>query len=161
MRRVFQSVWQDYDASALVEGALILPVLFALVLGVFEFSFLFYQQHMISTGVHDAARYLARTGDPTDATLQTNAKTLATTGSTTGTTARVTGWNNSHVSVAVATVANPVGGVNLRIAGATSNQTITVTSTFTDPSLGFFGVLGLVAPTFTVSHVERAIRETP
>ena len=40
--------------SALIEGAIIVPVLLILVLGVFEFSWLIYQQHLISTGIHDA-----------------------------------------------------------------------------------------------------------
>lgn len=161
MRQVLPGLWRDHEGSAFIEGALVIPVLFALVLGVFEFSFLFYQQHTISLGVRDAARYLARAGDPNDATLQTNAKTLATTGAIDGTDPRVPQWNNSHVSIAVATVANPVGGVNLKIVGAVTNQTVTVTSTFTDPSLGFLSFFRLTGPTFTVTHAERAIRETP
>ena len=41
------------------------PVLFTLMFGVLEFSYYFYQQHLVSTGVRDAARYLARVQDPT------------------------------------------------------------------------------------------------
>ena len=51
-----------------------------LVLGVFEFSWLLDQQHLISTGIHDAARYLARSASPNDVTIQRDAKTLATNG---------------------------------------------------------------------------------
>jgi Flp pilus assembly protein TadG len=47
----------------LLEGTIVVPVLFALVLGTLAFSYFFYQQHLVSTGVRDAARYLART-DP-------------------------------------------------------------------------------------------------
>ena len=55
--------WRDDAGSALLEGAIVVPFLFTLVLGTLEFSYFFYQQHLVSTGVRDAARYLART-DP-------------------------------------------------------------------------------------------------
>ena len=51
---------RDQEGSALIEGAILVPVLFALIFGVLEFSYYFYQQHLVSTGVRDAARYLAR-----------------------------------------------------------------------------------------------------
>ena len=34
---------------------------------------------------------------------------------------------------------------------------ITVSTRFTDPSLGFFGFLGLKPPVITVAHSQRAI----
>ena len=58
--RILQSLRRDNEGSALIEGAIILPVLFILVFGVFEFSWLICQQHLISTGIRDAARYIAR-----------------------------------------------------------------------------------------------------
>jgi hypothetical protein len=36
-------------------------------------------------------------------------------------------------------------------------QTVTVSTTFTVPSLGFFGFLGLKPPALTVSHQERIV----
>jgi Flp pilus assembly protein TadG len=162
MNGLLRSVWRSSDGSALIEGSIVIPVLFLLVLGVFEFSFVFYEQQMISTGIRDAARYLARTSDPTDTTLQANAKTLATTGSVTGTTNRISGWTNASVTVAVANVANPVSGVNLKLIGSGGgNQVVTVSTSFTDPSLGFFSFLGLSPPTYSISHSERVIHESP
>src|ERR1700694_3462354 len=90
--RILQSLWRDSEGSALIEGALVVPILCTLLFGVFEFSWLFYQQHMISTGIRDAARYIARNANPTDITIQTGAKNLATTGAIDGNTARVSGW---------------------------------------------------------------------
>ena len=52
--RILRSLWRNGKGSALIEGAIIVPVLLVLVLGVFEFSWLIYQQHLISTGIHDA-----------------------------------------------------------------------------------------------------------
>ena len=57
---MLQSLSGDKDGSALVEGAVLVPLLFVLLFGVYEFSWFFYQQHLVSTGVRDAARYLAR-----------------------------------------------------------------------------------------------------
>src|SRR6266576_664631 len=107
--RIVQSLWRNGEGSALIEGAIIMPVLLILVLGVFEFSWLFDQQHLISTGIHDAARYLARSANPNDITIQNNAKTLATTGSIDGKVPRVKGWTIRDLKIAFASTENPVG----------------------------------------------------
>src|SRR5207245_10190124 len=52
------------EGSALIEAASVVPVLCVLLFGVYEFSWFFYQQHLISTGLRDAARYLARLPAP-------------------------------------------------------------------------------------------------
>jgi Flp pilus assembly protein TadG len=154
--RILQSLWRDSEGSALIEGALVLPVLCTLLFGVFEFSWLFYQQHMISTGIRDAARYIARNANPTDITIQTGAKNLATTGAIDGNTARVSGWWTRDVEIAYGSVDNPVGVDGLTpFRGGAVIQSVTVSTTFAVPSLGFFGLLGLKPPAFTVSHQER------
>ena len=68
--RGLRSLWRNDEGSALIEGAIIVPFLLVLVLGVFEFSWLFYQQHLISTGINDGARYVARSANPHDLTIQ-------------------------------------------------------------------------------------------
>jgi len=134
------------------------PVLLVLVLGVFEFSWLIYQQHLISTGIHDGARYIARSANPRDVTIQGDAKKLATTGAIDGDTARVRGWTTRDVHISYASVNNSVAvnGVPAFRGGAVI-QSVTVSTTFTVPSLGFFGFLGLKPPALTVSHQERVI----
>jgi Flp pilus assembly protein TadG len=144
--------------SALVEATVLMPLLFTLVFGVFEFSWYFYDQHRVSTGVRDAARYLSRVTDPTNVALQSNAKNLAVTGSISGGTARVTGWTTKSVDVDFASIQNPIrdDGPRLYRGGATI-QIVTVTTTFTHSSLGFLDLLGLTAPGITVAHSERVI----
>jgi hypothetical protein len=123
-----------------------------------EFSWLIDQQHLISTGIHDAARYLARSAIPNDVTIQKDAKNLATTGAIDGNIARVRGWTTRDVNITYASVNNPVGVNGLtRFRGGGAVQSVTVSTTFTVPSLGFFGLLGLKPPTLTVSHQERVI----
>ena len=155
---ILQSLWRNSEGSALIEGAIIVPVLSVIVLGVFEFSWLIDQQHLISTGIDDAARYIARSANPNDLATQRAAKNLATTGAIDGNTARVRGWTASDVNITYASVKNPVDtdGLTLFRGGAVI-QNVTVSTTFTVPSLGFFGFLGLKPPVLTVSHQERVI----
>jgi Flp pilus assembly protein TadG len=156
--RILQSLWRNSEGSALIEGAIIVPVLLVLVLGVFEFSWLIDQQHLISTGIHDAARYIARSANPNDLTIQRAAKNLAITGAIDGNTARVRGWTTRDVNIRYASVENPVGvNGSTPFRGGAVIQRVTVSTTFTVPSLGFFGFLGLKPPALTVSHQERVI----
>src|SRR5260370_7876912 len=69
--RILQSLWRESEGSALVEGALVVPILCTLVFGVFEFSWLFYQQHLISTRIRRPPRYLPPTPNPNHTPLQT------------------------------------------------------------------------------------------
>jgi Flp pilus assembly protein TadG len=157
--RILQSVWRNGEGSALIEGAIVVPLLLILVLGVFEFSWLIDQQHLISTGIHDAARYIAQSANPNDLTIQKRAKNLATTGAIDGDTARVRGWTARDVSISYSSFENPMdvnGSTTFR--GGAVIRSVTVSTTFTVPSLGFFGFLGLKPPALTVSHQERVIR---
>lgn len=153
-----RSLWRDGDGTALVETAIILPVLFTLVFGVFEFSWLICQQQLISTGIRDAARYIARSATPNNPTIKQDAKYLATTGAIDGNAARVKGWKADDVDIAYDFISNPVGNNGLTsFRGGNVIESVTVSTTFTVPPLGFFGLLGLTPPAFTISHQERVI----
>lgn len=144
----WRTIAEDCDGSALIEGTVLMPLLCALFFGVYEFSYIFYQQHLASIGVRDAARYLARVNDPTLAGCQTNARNLAATGSIAGGTyRRVTGWDPTTAEVPIS------------VSGATGDQAIQVTGTFTYQPLGFWGYFGFSAPTITVTHTERKTPE--
>jgi Flp pilus assembly protein TadG len=156
--RGLRSLCCNDEGSALIEGAIIVPFLLVLVLGVFEFSWLIDQQHLISTGIHDAARYIARSANPRDVTIQSDAKKLATTGAIDGDTSRVRGWTTRDVHITYASVNNSVSSNGLTpFRGDPAIQIVTVSTTFTVPSLGFFGFLGLKPPALSVSHQERVI----
>jgi Flp pilus assembly protein TadG len=155
-------LWRDEDGSALLEGAIVVPFLFTLVLGTLEFSHFFFQQHLVSTGVRDAARYLARVPDSSASAAQTAAQNLAANGALSGGTARVTGFVPADVTISFTTVANALDGVtHLRpyresiteCGGPDTVRMINVTGTFAYTSLGFR--VGL--PAITVTHTERCI----
>jgi hypothetical protein len=156
--QALQRLRRDDEGTAFVEGAIIVPVLFMLLLGVFEFSRLIYQQHLVSTGIRDAAHYIARSQHPDDAMIQRDAKNLAITGDFEGAPPRVGGWRVSDIHIAFASIANPTAADGLtRFRGGPTIRVVTVSTVFTVPSLGFFEVLGLKPPTFSVSHQERVI----
>jgi hypothetical protein len=163
-RQRLQSLRDDAGGSALVEAAVILPVLFALMFGVFEFSWFFYQQHVISTGLRDAARYLARATSVCDPAapgwlaLDLNARNLATTGSIQGGAERVKGWTAAMVTPRCTQIDNSAGARGLGgYRGGPVISIVTVSTRFPEPSLGFFQIIGLKPPVIAVSHSERVI----
>ena len=157
----------DQEGSAFLEGAVLVPVLFALVFGVVEFSYYFYQHHLVSTGVRDAARYLARVQNPTAAAAQTTAQNLAATGSPAGgSTRRTPGFDPSEVSISFSFADNTaVGGV--RPYRPSSDPTIpdqlrivNVTGSFTWAPLAFWDFFGFGTKNVTVTHSERWIGQS-
>lgn len=157
-RSTFLLLGRDETGSALVEGAIILPLLIVLFIGIFEFSWFFYQQHLISLGVRDAARYLARLAEPCETTGEARARNLAATGSIYGGTPRVNGWTAAMVTASCRPVANVIDLEGLpSYRGGPAIYVVTVSTHFRDPTLGFFGLLGLDAPQISASHSERVI----
>jgi len=150
--RFLKLIWRNHEGTALIEGALVIPVLFLLSFGVYEFSWYFYQQQLIQTGLRDAARYMARSVDPTAANFNcttsvasfaTAAQNLATRGTIDATGAlRVSGW-----TTVTFTCSTPAANI----------YAVTANTNFAEPSLGFLGFLGLPALTIAVSHQERII----
>ena len=144
--RMLRSIWRDSKGTALIEAAISLPVLFILVFGVFEFSWVICQQHLIFTGI------------PNDPTIKKVAKNLATTGSVDGNTPRVKGWTVDDVDISYTFIDNPPGDNGLtNFRGAQVIESVTVSTTFTVPPLGFFGILHISPPILNVSHQERII----
>jgi Flp pilus assembly protein TadG len=158
-----RSLWLDQRGSALIEAAVVIPLLIALVFGVFEFSWLFYQQHLVAIGLHDAADYLARSPDPCNAASRTwkaeqqHAKNLATHGSLSGGAARVRGWTAQMVTTKCSKIDNPVEPSGLSRFRGASIYVVTASTQFTYPSLGFLSLLHLRSPAISASYSERAI----
>ena len=139
------------------------PLLIAFFSGVFEFSWFFYQQHLVATGLHDAASYLARSSDPCNPTSPAwkveleQAKNLATSGSIGGGAARVRGWSANSVKPHCTKIDNPIGANGLSRYRGSSIYVVTVSTRFTYPSLGFLDLLGLRSPVISASYSQRAI----
>src|ERR1700748_1273280 len=105
------SFWRDEDGSALVEATIVVPLLLSLFLGVFEFSWFFYNQQLVVSGLRDAARYMTRielTDGHRDPCVQKDqngvlytvaAANIATSAETMGGSARVKGWSAADVTI--------------------------------------------------------------
>jgi Flp pilus assembly protein TadG len=164
LKTATKSLARDEDGSALIEGAIAIPVLCVLLFGIYEFSWFFYQQHVISTGLRDAARYAARlpaacnSSSPDWPLVQALAKNLATTGSIQGGVARVAGWTSTAVRLDCSGIENPTDAGGLSVyRGGPVIYVMTASTRFREPTLGLFGFLGLPSPTISVSHSERVI----
>lgn len=160
---ILRLLWRDIQGAALVEGAILLPFLFILMLGIFEFSWFIFQQHMASAGLRDAARYLTRATTPCEPTSEAwntaliNAKNLATTGFTNGSKSRISGWRAGMITVSCTGVDNPIidGLRNYRGEGVIF--IVTVSTRFIEPSLGFFRLLGFGSPVISLSYSQRVV----
>ena len=170
MVSALRRLWGDCEGSALIEGALFTPMLVTLFLGVFEFSWYLFNQQLVEAGVRDAARYMARvqlTGGNTDPCLQkdpsgtlytTDAANIAVTGqASSGGTARVTGWTAANVAISCLPSAGCRGSSCPYADGNPTMTIVYVTTSFPDPTFGYFPVLGLTAPSLTFTHQERFV----
>ena len=171
--RTARSLWRDNVGSALLEGAVLTPVLLAVLGGVYEFSWVFYKQKLLEAGTRDAARYLARApltfpGGNTDPCLATDAggtlyktyaKNIAVYGSTStsGFNQRVNGWATGDVTITCPTFDNSAGNYLQNVQGTTNLYRVLVSTSYAEPSLGFFALLRLSPPNITARHEERYI----
>jgi Flp pilus assembly protein TadG len=155
----------DRDGASLLELSVAMPVLITIGMGAIEFGNFIYQRHLVENAVRDAARYAAGLPyDPDSETANdTLIKNMAVYGDDSAGTARVIGWLPADVTVTWDTVANGDCGGALCYrppnADATDVPHVTISTDFAYDSLGFFGLIGLTAPTATLnaSHQERVI----
>ena len=151
-------LWKDRRAAAIVEMTLVTPFLIFVGLGIAEFGQALYHQHLITTGLRDSARYLARFDDPLSAAA--DGRALAATGQITGGTNRVSWWGAGNVTVTVSNVANPVDANTgqQQYRGGTTINIVRVATNVVHPGLGFLSLLGITSPLrINVSHEERVI----
>ena len=152
---------RDRSGAALVEFTIVAPLLVLLAFGTFAFGRGLYQYQQVVNGVRDAARYLAHTSDPTNATAQSQAKTLATKGclaSCSSVPLRVANWNPADVSFSVTNITNGnscSGKPCYRGAGTLHEVIATTTVNFGD--LGLLSGIGMPSIQFHIRHEERNI----
>lgn len=160
LTRLIARLSADTEGSALVEAAVVFPVMIPLMLGALEFSWYFQNQQLVEAGTRDAARYLARVYDVQEGTSPcssgtdvTSAKNIAVYGATTAGTARVSGWTAGNVTVSCTSISNTTATYT----GPTTIYLVTVTTSFADPAIGFFSALNLSTPNLSASHTERSV----
>lgn len=144
----------------MVEMAAVTPFLVMLGLGIFEFGNYFYNHHIITTGIRDAARYLARFDDPLAQSAQ--GEQLAVTGEIAGGQHRIAWWNAGHVITTLRDIDNPLDPITGErpYRGKDPISIVQVSTNVNYGGLGFLNTLGLGATlNITVFHEERVIGE--
>lgn len=143
------------DGAALVEFALVAPLLVFLMCGLAEFANAMRQYHVMEKGVRDAGRYVARVpmnNCTIPAAAVTSAQNLALTGQTAGGAFLLSTWTDpASVAVAVATCVDNSAGT---YRGRVQFPVIEVTATAPYVDLGLLDVLGLGPIQLSVSHQQ-------
>ncbi|WP_448187741.1 TadE/TadG family type IV pilus assembly protein [Azospirillum sp. sgz301742] len=157
MRPLLVRLRRDRRGTAIVETAIVLPVIMLLLFGLMEAGRALQQQHTLAKTVRDAARYLARVSlacpantDPNWAAARSTAQHLAMTGKLSGGTALVKGWTEASFTVADPTCSNWSGR---------PVQLITVSANVPYQDLGLLGYLGLGPMRLGASHQQVHIGE--
>lgn len=141
----------DQRGSALLEVAIVIPVLLSIGLGVFEFGNMYYKYHLMENAVRDAARFAAsKKGDV--CSTQSLKDEVSAIARRTGGDSKVwtTGWT---ITVSCTSYNNKANGYKFR--GGDTVKSVKVTASIPYQQLGFLGFFKLGAPTLTTSHEER------
>jgi Flp pilus assembly protein TadG len=159
---------RDGRGTALVEMALITPLMLMLSAGVFEFGNLIHDKLLMEAGLTDGARFAARCNSKlyTDAGLAAiNCADIATNiavfGNATGTApARVDGWQISDVTVTMNNSCQDavVGGVTKYRSTTAQVCVVRAVGTYPYTGVGMLSIIGIGPITLSGLHEERLIR---
>ncbi|RUV19292.1 TadE/TadG family type IV pilus assembly protein [Mesorhizobium sp. M7A.F.Ca.MR.245.00.0.0] len=156
--RIIQRFQSDQGGAALVEVAITVPLVLLLSAGVFEFSNILNTRLLLSAGVEDAARYMARCSDSTWNNCVALGKNLAVNGAVTGGSARVTGWTTAEITVGkTSTAAVDGSGTQLYLSSTGTVDVVQVSTALPYSGVVFWDFLGFGTIDITASHQERVV----
>jgi Flp pilus assembly protein TadG len=178
IRTLFRHLFRfrrDHRGTALVETALILPLMVPLSAGVFEFGNLIHDKLLMEAGLTDGARFAARCNSQmyTDNGLAaincaTIAANIAVFGNAGGTgSPRVKGWqkaggtsNNATVTIAASASCHDavVSGVTEYRSTTAQVCIVRAAGAFPYSGIGMLSLLGIGPITLNGFHEERLIR---
>ncbi len=165
MSRNFLAIWRDKSAGPLAEIAMVIPLFLVLIFGAMEMTNLLYQQHTITKGVQEAARYAARspavrssgTCPPTGAnwtTVSGNATSIATRDGMAG---GLLLPNFTAATISISVVCGSATGLITSNPAAGTVPVVRVTAAVPARSLGFFALLNIDPFTLRATHEEMGI----
>jgi Flp pilus assembly protein TadG len=163
MASLFKKLFREDCGNAFIEASIMLPVLVTLGFGALEFANVFGQHQEMTTGLRDAARYLARVpltapGQTCNAAIAAQAGTarnLAAYGTiAAGTQLRVPNWAPGNINVAIANVDNSACPPAYN-GGPATLCIVTVWTSAPYTGFGFLAAIGVTAPTVNLTHSER------
>lgn len=138
----------DRSGSAVLEAALVAPMLISLGFGCADAGNLLIERHRIKTGLSAGARLLARAPDPP--AMEAAARNLAVTGSIAGGSPKVRGWTADEVQVSYRLVANSGA-----YAGGSQVRVIRLQTQHDYSGFGLLSLVGLDDLTVAAAHEER------
>lgn len=157
---------RDSGGAAMIEFALVAPLLFSLVLGTIEFGQYLQQHHTLVKGARDATRYLSRiemncagttdfccpSSDASWGAAETDARNLAMRGSINPAAPLVLStWTDpATISFAVTCLDNTGGGYR----GQADIPVVTTTINVPYTQIGFLSFFGIGALSVQASHQE-------
>lgn len=162
----WRSFARDERAGPLVELAMIVPLMSVLTFGMIEFGYLLYQQHIVTKGVQEAARFVARAPAITEggtcppsgaglAAVTSAAANIAATGHPAGGNNRVRSFTPASVSVSV-TCASDAGLISSAPVGG-GIPVVVVSANITAASTGFISFLFVPSVQLSAEHQEMGI----
>jgi len=166
--RVLFTKWRsDQRGAALVEVALLLPFMGLLIFGTMEIGSVIYQQHVVTKGVQEAARYAARSpslietatcvpGSANWPAVVTQAKNLATRGSV-GSAGSLILSNFTDATLTISVSCSAATGFATANPASGQIPVVVVSATVAAKSAGFLGLIGLPPFTLTAAHQELGI----
>lgn len=158
LRQFIRRFQGDEQGAAIVEVALVAPLVLLLSAGVFEFSNILNTRLLLEAGVQDAARYMARCND-TWATCVSNGTNLAVTGSIAGGGARVPNWTTAQVTVTPhhTLAVDAATGTELYLSSTANVDVVEVKTSLPYNGIGLWGYLGFGTLNITAVHRERVL----
>jgi TadE-like protein len=159
-QRAALRLFKNRDGTAVIEFALVAPLLIFLMCGMAEFANVMRQYHVMEKGVRDAGRYLARvpmTGCVVDGASATAARNLAVTGRTSGGAALLPNWTDANtVIISVAECVDNSAGT---YRGRAQMPVIQVQASATYVDLGLLTIIGVGAIDLEATHQQIWIGE--
>jgi len=158
---------RDSRGTALVEMALIAPLMLILSAGVFEFGNMIHQKLLMEAGLSDGARFAARCNSQlyTSAGLSINCADVATNiavfGNAAGTgNARIVGWPKANVTVTIGTSCHDsvVAGVTQYRSTTAQVCIVRAAGTLAYTGIGMLSLVRIGPMTLNALHEERLIR---
>lgn len=158
---------RDSRGAAALEFGILLPFLVILLSGVVELGRSLWQHHALDKGVRDAARYLSRVPDPTDAGARARAKNIATRGHVLGTEPLLfSHWQTSFSTNldSGTNLVQPFDNTGCTFRGPCTNggvSVINVTADVTPPASEFplLSLIGIGAIQYSARAQMRHLRE--
>ena len=159
----FRRIRRETSGAAAAEMALVLPLLMVVLFGSFEVGHFFYSAHIANKGVRDGARFAARQNftllgcgpavadGPTDIRI----KEVTRTGQPSGGTPRISGWDNTEVTVTVTcttTGSFATAGIYTGLTGGA--RKVEVSAAVPYPSL--FSLVGINSSALTINARSEA-----